>query len=124
MNEHEFGKKVAALLDQSTKETVKQSTLYRLQSARRAALEQYEPESLKLINSGRGNSVYGRSGGHHDAGKLLLLLLTVLFIMMNVFLTQFSERDNNVAIDVQILADELPVDAYIDNEFEKWLDID
>ncbi|MBX9895499.1 MAG: DUF3619 family protein [Nitrosomonas sp.] len=123
MNEHEFGKKVVTLLDQSTNETIKQSTLYRLQSARRAALEQCEPESLKLINSGRGNSVYGRSGGHHDAGKLLLLL-TVLFIFMNVFLSQFFEHDNNMAIDVQILADELPVDAYIDNEFEEWLDID
>ena len=43
---------------------------------------------------------------------------------MNVFITQFFEHDRNAAIDVQILADDLPVDAYIDNEFEKWLDID
>ncbi|OQW42578.1 MAG: hypothetical protein A4S08_11480 [Proteobacteria bacterium SG_bin4] len=123
MNEHEFGKKIAKLLDQSTDETIKQSTLYRLQSARRAALEQCEPESLKLINSGRGNSVYGRHGAHLDPGKLLLLL-TIIFIVMNVFIAQFFEHDRNAAIDVQILADDLPVDAYIENEFEKWLDID
>lgn len=123
MNEHEFGGKVAKILDLSTDETIKQSTLYRLQSARRAALEQCESESVKLINSGRGNSVYGRHGSHLNAGKLLLLL-TVLYILMNIFLTQFFEHDHNAAIDVQILADELPVDAFIDNEFEKWLDID
>ncbi|MBX3615818.1 DUF3619 family protein [Nitrosomonas sp.] len=124
MNEHEFGEKIARILDQSANETIKQSTLYRLQSARRAALEQCEyDESVRLINSGRGSSVYGRHGGHLNAGRLLLLL-TVLYIVMSVFLTQFFEHDRNAAIDAQILADELPVDAYINNEFEKWLDID
>lgn len=122
MNEQEFGKSIARLLDQSSDETIKQSTLYQLQSARQAALEQCEPES-NLMNSGRNISVYGRHGGYSTGGKLLLLL-TAIYILMNIMLTQFAEHENNAAIDTLILADDLPVDAYIDNELEKWLDID
>ncbi len=44
MNEQQFGKEIARLLNQSSEETVKQSTLYRLQSARQAALEHYRPQ--------------------------------------------------------------------------------
>lgn len=123
MNEQEFGKNIARLLDQGSEETIKQSTLYRLQLARQAALERCEPESVKLINSGRNTSVYGKHGGYSAAGKLLLLL-TAIYILMNIMLAQFSEHENNAAIDTLILADDLPVDAYIDNELEKWLDID
>jgi len=123
MNEQEFGKNIARLLDQGSEETIKQSTLYRLQLARQAALEQCEPESAKLINSGRNTSVYGKHGGYSAAGKLLLLL-TAIYILMHIMLAQFSEHENNAAIDTLILADDLPVDAYIDNELEKWLDID
>ena len=39
MNEQELGRKIAKLLDLSAEENIKQSTLYRLQFARRAALE-------------------------------------------------------------------------------------
>ena len=124
MSEQEFGRSIARVLDQSSDETIKQSTLYRLQLARQAALEQCEPESsIKLINSGRNISVYGRHGGYSAAGKLLLLL-TVVYILMNIMLTHFFEHDNNAAIDTLILSDDLPLDAYIDNELEKWLDID
>lgn len=123
MNEQEFGKSIARLLDRSSDETIKQSTLYQLQSARQAALEQCEPESVKLMNSGRNVSVYGKHGGYSTGGKLLLLL-TAIYILMNIMLAQFAEHENNAAIDTLILADDLPVDAYIDNELEKWLDID
>lgn len=123
MNEHEFGKKIAKVLDQSADETIRQSTLYRLQLARRAALEQCESESAKLINSGQSTSVYGRHDGHWNAGKLLILL-AVLYCLTNIFITQFFEHEVNAVIDTRILIDDLPVDAYIDDEFEQWLDID
>lgn len=122
MNEQEFGKEITKLLNQSSEETIKQSTLYRLQSARRAALENYRP-ALKIMSSGRDTSVYGRYGTYLYAGKLLLLL-TVLFILMHIALSQFVDNDKHAAIDTMILADDLPIDAYIENEFEEWLDID
>lgn len=125
MSEQEFGKKIADALDAGAHEAMKQSTLYRLQSARLAALEQcqYESESSKIIHSGNGYSVFGKHGGNLDGGKLLLLA-TVLFVLMNLIYLQFWDNDKYSAIDAMILADDLPIDAYIDNEFEQWLDID
>lgn len=124
MNEQQFGKEVANLLHQSTHETIKQSTLYRLQAARLAALEQcqFESESSKIIRSSSNSSVYGWYGISWDGGKFLLLL-TILFILINLAYLQFWDADKYSAIDTLILADDLPVDAYIDNEFEEWLDL-
>lgn len=122
MNEQQFGKEIARLLNQSSEETVKQSTLYRLQSARQAALEHYRP-AMQIMSSGRNTSVYGKHGAYLYTGKLLLLL-TVLFILMHIALSQFLDNDKYAAVDTMILADDLPIDAYIDNEFEEWLDID
>jgi hypothetical protein len=125
MSEQEFGKKIVGVLDAGIHETMKQSTLYRLQSARLAALEQcqYESESSKIIHSDNGYSVFGKYGGNLDGGKLLLLA-TILFVLMNLIYLQFWDNDKYSAIDAMILADDLPIDAYIDNEFEQWLDID
>ncbi|SFE43049.1 DUF3619 family protein [Nitrosomonas sp. Nm166] len=120
MSEQELGKEIAKLLDFSADENIKQSTLYRLQFARRAALENYHPP-LKIMNLGSGASVYGGHGVHFPAAKLLLLL-TILFVLMNIVYSQFGDIDKNAAIDTMILADDLPIDAYIDNEFNEWLD--
>lgn len=120
MNEQELGKKIAKILDFSADENIKQSTLYRLQSARRAALENYHP-TPKIMNLGSGASVYGGHGAHLPAAKLLLLL-TLLFVLTNIVYSQFGDTDKNAAIDAMLLADDLPIDAYIDNEFNEWLD--
>lgn len=123
MNEQEFGIEISKLLDQSSDQTIKQSTLYRLQLARRVALENCQP-TLNIIRSGNGTSVYGKHSGHFYAGKVLLLI-TVLFILMNIIYYQFwDNNDKYAAIDTMILADDLPIDAYITNEFDEWLDID
>jgi len=122
MNEQELGKEIAKLLDCSADENIKQSTLYRLQSARRAALENCQP-TVKIINSGNGTSVYAGHHGHFNAGKLLLLL-TILLVLVSTVDWQFLDNDKYAVIDTMILADDLPIDAYIDNELEEWLDSD
>lgn len=119
MNEQEFGKEIANLLDHSANENMKQSTVYRLQSARRAALENCQP-TLKIMNAGNGTSVYGGHDGYFNIGKLLLLL-TVLFAFVLVSTTywQFLEKGKYVAVDdIEILIDDAPTDTYIDNVLE------
>jgi hypothetical protein len=123
MNEQEFNKKVIDLLDQSSKITIKQSTLYRLQAARLAAMEQCQVESSKIIHTGNSLSVFGKHWTIRD-GSMLLLLLTVFFLLLHIVFMQFLDNDHYSAIDAMILSDDLPIDAYIDNEFEQWLNLD
>ena len=115
MNEQELGKEIAKLLDVSASETIKQSTLYRLQSARRAALENCQP-TLEIMNSGNGTSAFGGHNEHFNAGKLLLLVVVlVTFALVSATYWQFLER-NRSAADTTILVDDLSADSLRDNE--------
>jgi|CXWL01.1.fsa_nt_gi hypothetical protein len=117
MNEQELGKEIARFLDFSANETIKQSTLYRLQSARRAALENCQP-TLEIINSGNGTSIYGGHDGHFNTGKLLLLLIVLFaFALVSATYWQFLDKGKS-AIDTTILVDDLSTETYIDNEPE------
>ena len=117
MNEQELGKEIARFLDFGADETIKQSTLYRLQSARRAALENCQP-TLRIINSGDGTSVYGGHGEHFNTGKLLLLLIVLFtFALVSATYWQFLEKSKS-AIDNTILVDDLSIDTHMGNESE------
>lgn len=119
MNEQELGKEIAKLLDHSVNENMKQSIVYRLQSARRAALENCQP-TLKLMNSGNGTSVYGGHDGYFNIGKLLLLLTALFtFFLVSTTYWQFLEKGKYAAVDdTEILVDDSPADTYFDNVLE------
>ncbi len=135
MNEQELGKGIAKLLDVSANENIKQSTLYRLQCARRAALENCQP-TFEIINSGNGASIYGEHDSHFHfyTGKLIwLLIMLFAFALVSTTYWQFLEKsrssiDDTVLVDdlstvttgdnEQELMDDLSIEAYIDNESE------
>lgn len=117
MNEQELGKEIARFLDFGADETIKQSTLYRLQSARRAALENCQP-TLRIISSGDGTSVYGGHDEHFNTGKLLLLLVALCtFAVVSATYWQFLEKGKS-SLDNTVLVDDLSTDAHMENEPE------
>lgn len=122
MNEEEaVGKNIAKLLDESLV-NINQNTLYRLQAARRTALDRLHP-SEKIVHTGFGLSAH--NGGHHwhfDLTKLFWLVLFLLaFIWATILGKSYFENDEIAVIDTRILADDLPVDIYVDDNFDKWL---
>jgi len=117
MNEQELGKEIARFLDFGADETIKQSTLYRLQSARRTALENCQP-TLSIINSGDGTSVYGGHDEHFNTGKLLLLLVALCtFAVVSATYWQFLEKGKS-SLDTTVLVDDLSTDTHMENEPE------
>lgn len=120
MNESETGKKVAQLLDRGL-DDIKQSTLNQLQSARRASLENYRMAGA-IVTVGGG--VSARSG--HDwrlkTGKLLSLITLLFALASGVYWQALHPGDENEEIDIMLLIDDLPISAYLDNEFDAWLD--
>lgn len=122
MNEEDaLRKNIAKLLDQSLT-NVNQNTLYRLQAARRIALDRLNP-SEKIIHTGQGLSAH--NGGHHwhfDLTKLFWLVLFLLaFVWATILGKSYLENDEIALIDTMILADDLPIDVFIDDNFDKWL---
>lgn len=118
MNEQELGKKIAELLDVGASENIKQSTLYRLQSARRLALENCQ-SSYEIINSGNGTSAFSEHDQHHfHTGKLILLLIMLFaFALVSATYWQFLEKGKS-AVETTVLIDDKSSSAVLDNEHE------
>ncbi|TXI16983.1 MAG: DUF3619 family protein [Nitrosomonas sp.] len=118
MNEQELGKKIAELLDVGASENIKQSTLYRLQSARRLALENCQ-SSYEIINSGNGTSAFSEHDQHHfHTGKLILLLIMLFaFALVSATYWQFLEKGKS-AVEATVLIDDKSSSAVLDNEHE------
>ncbi len=105
MNEQELGKEIAKLLDYSASDNIKQSTAYRLQSARRAALEHYQP-ALKIVNSGNGTSIFSGHDWHFNTGKLILLVMVFFaFVVGSTSYWKFLEKSRHDVGDDPILID-------------------
>lgn len=119
----EVGRKVARLLDCGL-DDIKQSTLNRLQSARRASLENYHMAEA-VVNVGQGARGASTRGGHdwHSRTGRWLSVITLLFALAGVLYWQsFQQSDENEEIEIMLLVDDLPIDAYLDDEFDEWLD--
>ncbi|MEO8992482.1 MAG: DUF3619 family protein [Nitrosospira sp.] len=120
MNEHEVGKKITKLLDFGL-DDIKHSTLNRLQSGRRAAFENcHMAESV--ANVGQGASA--RNGNEWQIKtRKLLSIIALLFALAGISYWQtLQQSDENEEIDILVLTDDLPIDAYLDDGFDAWLD--
>ncbi|HVW63566.1 MAG TPA: DUF3619 family protein [Nitrosospira sp.] len=118
MNEPQTGKRIAQILDQGL-DDISQGTLDRLQAARRASLENYRPAEV-MVNVG-GVSV--RSGHEwHLKSRRFVSLVSLLLALMGIVYWQSLQSDENEDIDIMLLIDDLPVNAYLDNELDTWLE--
>jgi hypothetical protein len=121
MNESKLGNKIAQLLNRSL-DDIEQHTLNRLQSARRASLEKNYRVVETLVTAGDSPTIRGENSSYFNA-KNLISLVTLLLVLAGVSYWQTLQYgDENEEIDIMLLADDLPINAYLDNEFDVWLD--
>jgi hypothetical protein len=118
MSEPEIGRKITQMLDHGL-DDMKQGTLNRLQAARRAALENYHLAEA-TISVGQGASAHGHDG-HHRARKLLSVIALLFVIAGITYWQTLQPGDESEDIDIMLLVDDLPVNAYLDDEFDEWL---
>jgi len=120
MNEHDLAKKIVRHLDYGAA-NLDSRLQYRLQTARQHALEAYaEPRhSFGLAWTGHGH------GGHHGHSPFRAwapLALLVLGLMFATYWQNTQEMNDVSEIDAHLLAQDLPVHAFIDNGFDTWLE--
>ncbi|MEE8529774.1 MAG: DUF3619 family protein [Nitrosomonadaceae bacterium] len=121
MNESKLGNKIAQLLNRSL-DDIEQHTLNRLQSARRASLEKNYRVVETLVTAGDSPTIRGENSSYFNA-KNLISLVTLLLVLAGVSYWQTLQYgDENEEIDIMLLADDLPINAYLDNELDVWLD--
>jgi uncharacterized protein DUF3619 len=122
MNEQRVANTIRRYLNLSVSQLDKE-TAARLQTARATALARYT-ESKPVLGfawMGHGGSVIGH-GGHHAVTRLSLGLLLLVLVALGITYWQSTDQNSDPGdIDAALLADELPVRAYLDNRFDAWL---
>jgi len=119
MNELQFGNQIRQALNEGG--PLAPRTRARLYAARMAALERYQRAPLQA--PALADNVSGRPGGPARLSRALLVPLLLLALgLAFLHLAQQNRRAAEaVEVDTQLLADELPIDAYLDKGFEAWL---
>jgi hypothetical protein len=119
MNESHFGNKVRQILNQGL--TLDAHASERLRAAREQALARQRVELSPAL--AWADSVAGSFGGWGGFSLRLLVPLLVLAIGASaVFTWQQQQQLAEVEeIDALLLTDELPLDAYLDRNFQNWL---
>jgi hypothetical protein len=119
MNEKEFAAKVKPWLERAAG-GVGEMQATRLRSARLRALDAYR-EPVRLLG------LVTVSGGTLQELHYSLVQRSLLWLPLIVFIAALAVMSANPEpdigeLDVQLLTQELPPDAFLDQEFRSWLD--
>ena len=119
MNENQFGDKIRQLLNQGR--SLDQDTVERLRAARTLALARQRREPAPVL--AWADNVLGGIGGWSGLSLRLLAPFIALAIgAAAVYTWQQSQQLAEIEeIDSQLLTDDLPIDAYLDRNFQSWL---
>jgi hypothetical protein len=117
MNENEFGKKLKPWLDRSAA-GLGEMQATKLKSARLRALDKWrEPVRLMglvTVPAGTAETL------HYGVFQRALLWLPVVALIATLAVQSARETDLG-ELDAQLLTQELPPDAFIDQDFRAWL---
>jgi hypothetical protein len=118
MNEKDFASRLKPWLDRSA-DQVGEMQATKLRSARLRALDAYrEPVrmfGLVPVSAGTAQAI------HYGIVQRALLWLPVAALLATLAIQSLGEMDDTGAIDAQLLTQELPPDAFLDQDFRSWL---
>jgi hypothetical protein len=117
MNEKEFASKLKPWLDRSA-DTIGEMQSTKLRSARLRALDSFrEPVrvfGLVTVPAGTAQTI------HYTFVQRALLLIPIAALLAALAMKSMQETDVG-ELDAQLLTQELPPDAFIDQDFRAWL---
>jgi len=118
--EYEFARKIAGVLDQGTRD-LDRDTLAQLAAAREQALA-----GIRVAPGWApawAGAWTGRIGGWTAGTRYVLPMAILLLGLMGIIYWQNGNGSGNelAEIDVRLLTDDLPIDAYLDKGFDSWL---
>ncbi len=121
MNEQELADKIVHHLNRGLG-AIKQGTSYQLQSARQRALDRYREAPQPLFGMAwAGDAAFRVTESRYFNTRSLLALGLLILSLVAATYWQIVTQSNDIAeIDASLLTDELPINAYLDNNFEAW----
>jgi len=120
MNEERYAFRVRQALNHGLKD-IPPAASRRLEAARHLALSHQKLTAPQLLLAGPGHAFF-RSGSHTPYLKQILAILALLLGMWISFYWHSTQYVADLEeVDSALLTDDLPPDAFLDNEFFEWL---
>jgi len=125
IDDRDFAKKITTYLDRGVSE-LKAGTAYKLQLARKAALDRLADPALQARTqwalAGAGTGTVGGGHGYRIGAGLGFALLLAIGGAFGYQQWQAYQQQRDIAeTDAAILSSDLPIDAYLDRGFQTWL---
>lgn len=118
----EFAAKIVQRLDYGV-ESLDAGTRERLAAARKVALSHYRERPEPVFGFAWAmNAISHRGGTQRTHGARYLVAVAALALGLIGFAYWQTLQPNDFSdIDVRLLTDDLPIDAYLDRGFDSWL---
>jgi hypothetical protein len=119
MKDQELAKEIARHLDDGLN-LLNQSTLNRLKLARKEALNHYHAQRTVFGLAWAGHSSSGHSW---QSSRFWLPTVALILALAGTLYWQSTQQNGDaVEIDAALLAGDLPLHAYFDEDFNAWLE--
>jgi hypothetical protein len=122
--DHEVAaKEVVKYLNQGV-ERLDSGTRERLAAARKIAMSRYREQPAPVWGLAWAMNAIGPHGGQRPhGGRYLVAVATLVLVLIGFGYWQTMTMTGNdfSDVDVSLLTDELPINAYLDNGFDSWL---
>jgi hypothetical protein len=121
MNEERYASRVRQALNHGLKD-IPPASARRLEAARHLALSRQRQEVPQLALAGN----HGRRHFHFMSdNRHLRQILAVLALLFGMWISFYLDSMNYISaieeVDSALLSDDLPPEAFLDNDFFKWL---
>jgi hypothetical protein len=118
MNEKEFASRLKPYLDRAA-DQVGEMQATQLKAARLRALDAYRPpvRLYGLVPTAAGTA----QAIHYGIVQRALLWLPIAALLATLAIQSVNDVDDLGDLDAQLLTQELPPDAFLDQDFRSWL---
>ena len=120
--DHEVAAKIVEQLNRGV-DRIDPGTRGRLAAARKVAMSRYREQPEPAWGFAWALNAIGPRGGQRPhAGRYLVAAAALVVVLIGFGYWQTMTSGNDVSdVDVNLLTDELPINAYLDKGFDSWL---
>lgn len=120
MNENPSGARIARYLDDSVAD-LEPRVVRRLEAARERALDRVRERAAATTVGTSGGAARLAGPSHPFLQRLALPMAALVIGVLGMYLWQQHHAAPAESDEIELLADELPVHAYLDKGFQQWL---
>jgi Protein of unknown function (DUF3619) len=120
MNEERYASRVRQALNHGLKD-IPPPSARRLEAARHLALSRQKQAMPEMVTAGHSTSLFQFTTGNRYVRQLLAALALLLGMWISFYMDSVKYVTAIEEVDSALLADDLPPEAFMDNDFFEWL---